>query len=396
MKPRRVAILGSTGSIGNSALDVVRHLPDRLSAVALSTHNRVDLLIEQVEAFHPKFAAITGATPSEAQRKRIERAGATLLLGHEALCEIAKSAEVDVVLLAIVGSTGVRVAIETVAQGKTLALANKETLVIAGSIIMPLAKQHDAAILPVDSEHSAIFQCLAGAKREDVRRVILTASGGPFRTMPIEQFRNSTAADAMNHPTWNMGAKVTIDSSTMFNKALEIIEAAWLFDLPAEKIEVVIHPQSVIHSMVEYADGSTIAQLSPPDMRLPIQYALTYPHRPAGPAKRIDFSRSLNLTFEPPDLQRFPSLRMGFEVIRRGGTSGAVLNAANEIAVAALQAGQIRVGMIYDVVDRTIERHSVQQNPTLDDLLKADRWARETAEELIEEMTKDQSPIRTQ
>lgn len=369
---------------------MVRHLPDRLSAVALSTHNRIDLLVEQVEAFRPKWAAVTGATPSAEQRARIEAAGATLLLGHESLCEIARCAEVDVVLLAVVGAAGVRVALTTVTQGKTLALANKETLVIAGSILMPLAREHGVAILPVDSEHSAIFQCLTSGRRSEVRRIILTASGGPFRTIPIEQFRNATVADAMRHPTWNMGAKVTIDSSTLFNKALEIIEAAWLFDLPAEKIDVVIHPQSIVHSMVEYQDGSTIAQLSPPDMRMPIQYALTYPDRPAGPARRLDLTQSFSLDFHPPDLQRFPSLRMGFEVIRAGGTSGAVFNAANEVAVAALQAGRIRVGMIYDVVGRTMERHTLVKQASLDDLLKADRWARETAEIEIHEMTKPQ------
>lgn len=389
MKPRRVAILGSTGSIGTSALDVVKHLSNGLSAVALSTHHRVDQLVEQVETFRPKLAAVTGTTPTDGQRRRIEAAGAKLLLGPEALCEIAKCEEVDVVLLAVVGSAGVRVAMTSITQGKTLALANKEALVIAGSILMPLAKEHDVAILPVDSEHSAVFQCLAGAKREDVRRVILTGSGGPFLNKPIEQFKGATVADAMRHPTWNMGAKVTIDSATMFNKTLEIIEAAWLFDLPAEKIEVVIHPQSVIHSMVEFADGSTIAQLSPPDMRLPIQYALTYPHRPAGPARRLDLTQSHALEFHPPDLQRFPSLRMGFEVIRRGGTLGAVLNAANEVAVSALQAGRIRVGMVYDVVERTMAGHSLVEKPTLDDLLKADRWARETAEKTIS----DQEPI---
>lgn len=387
MKPRRVAILGSTGSIGTSALDVIRHLPEALTAAALSTHSRVDELIGQVERFRPRLAAITGAMPTDGQRRRIEAAGTTLLLGPQALCEIARSIEVDVVLLAVVGSAGVPVAIETVSAGKTLALANKETLVIAGSLLIPLARRHGAAILPVDSEHSAIFQCLASGRPDEVQRIILTASGGPFRTMPLAQFHASTVADAMNHPTWNMGAKVTIDSSTMFNKALEIIEAAWLFDLPAERIDVVIHPQSIVHSMVEFRDGSTLAQLSPPDMRMPIQYALLYPDRPAGPARRLDWTRPLALEFHPPDLQRFPSLRMGYEVIRLGGTSGAVLNAANEVAVAALQAGKIRVGMIYEVVERTMKRHSLVENPSLDDLFKADGWARETASELIQRMT---------
>lgn len=383
---RRIAILGSTGSIGTSALDVVRHLPDRLSVFALSTHSRVDLLVEQVQAFRPKLVAITGTSPTPDQRQRIESAGARLLLGPESLCEIASQAEIDVVLLAVVGAAGVRVALTSVNAGKTLALANKETLVVAGSILMPLAHQKGVSILPVDSEHSAVFQCLVGERRESVSRIILTASGGPFRTMPLEQFRSATVADAMRHPTWNMGAKVTIDSSTLFNKALEIIEASWLFDLPAEKIDVVIHPQSVIHSMVEFVDGSTMAQLSPPDMRLPIQYALLYPERASGPARRLNLAQSHLLEFHPPDLERFPSLRMGYEVIRAGGTSGAVFNAANEVAVEALQAGRIRVGMIYDVVGRTMKEHALVKNASLDDLLKADRWARETAQAIIKDM----------
>ena len=380
---RRVAILGSTGSIGTSALDVIASLPDRLSAVALSTHSKIDELAAAVERFRPRYAAITGTTPTDAQRQRIERTGATLLLGPDSLCEIARQPDVDVVLLAVVGASGVPVAIETVSHGKTLALANKESLAVAGPLLMPLARERGATILPVDSEHSAIFQCLRAGKSFEVAKVILTASGGPFRSCPIEQMQAATVDEALKHPTWSMGAKNTIDSATMFNKALEVIEAAWLFDLSAEQIAVVIHPQSVVHSMVEFVDGSVVAQLSPPDMRTPIQHALTYPDRLGVMPVRQDFTRAFSFDFTPPDLDRFPSLRMGFDVVRRGGTSGAALNAANEVAVQALQARQLRLGQMFGVVERTIDAHQFQPRPSLADLMETDRWARAHATALI-------------
>lgn len=381
--PNRVAILGSTGSIGTSALDVAARLPERIEVVALSTHSRVNDLAAQVEQFRPRYAAITGPSPTAAQRSRIEDAGVRLFVGEAALCEIVRAAEVDTVLLAVVGAAGVRAAIETVSSGKTLALANKEALVVAGSIVVPLARKRGAAVLPVDSEHSALAQCLRAGKMSEVARVILTASGGPFRDASAEVMRNASVAEAMKHPTWSMGAKVTIDSATMFNKAMEIIEAAWLFDLPAEKIDVVIHPQSVVHSMVEFVDGSVIAQLSPPDMRTPIQHALTWPDRLASASSKQDFATRFSFDFSPPDPDRFPSLRMGYDVVRRGGTSGAALNAANEVAVQALQAGQLRLGQMFDVVERTIEAHHFEPRPSLDDLMETDRWARAHAEELV-------------
>lgn len=384
MPARRVAILGSTGSIGTSTLDVIAALPDRLAAVALTTHTRIDDLAAQVERFRPAVAAITGATPTDAQRERFARANCELLLGPDALCAIARRDDVDVNLLAVVGAGGVRCAIAGVEAGKTLALANKETLVIAGSILMPLARDRGVAILPVDSEHSAIFQCLRSGERREVQRIVLTASGGPFRTCPIEQMRSATVADALKHPTWTMGAKVTIDSATMFNKALELIEAAWLFDATADQLGVVVHPQSVIHSMVEFVDGSVVAQLSPPDMRTPIQFALTYPDRIDGPARRMDWSQAARLDFAPPDLERFPSLRMGMDAIRSGGTSGAVLNAANEVAVEALRSGNVPLGAIFEVVNRTIQAHVVRPTPTLDELFEADAWARGHAARLID------------
>jgi 1-deoxy-D-xylulose-5-phosphate reductoisomerase len=270
-----------------------------------------------------------------------------------------------------------------------LALANKESLVVAGSLVIPEARKRGTQILPVDSEHSAIFQAMQSGRLAEIKRVILTASGGPFRCHSMEQIEKATLADALNHPTWRMGDKITIDSATMFNKALEIIEACWLFDLPPEKIEVVVHPESVVHSMVEFVDGSVIAQLSPPDMRTPIQYALTYPQRVDGISRRLDTTAKFSLNFEPPDLQRFPALRLGFEVAQQRGTAGAVLNAANEIAVAAFINGTIRFGMISRIVELTIRAHSLQSSPSLDDLLEADRQARSVAERLVRQHALD-------
>jgi 1-deoxy-D-xylulose-5-phosphate reductoisomerase len=267
--------------------------------------------------------------------------------------------------------------------GKTLALANKESLVCAGSLLIPLARKNNVPILPVDSEHSAIFQAMLAGKASEVRRVILTASGGPFRAATREQIENATLADALNHPTWKMGGKITIDSATMFNKALELIEACWLFDLPPEKIEIVVHPESVIHSMVEFVDGNVIAQLSPPDMRTPIQYALTYPNRLEGNSRKLDLTKAFGLRFEPPDFERFPALKMAYDVARLGGTAGVVLNAANEAAVEAFTSGNIRFVEISRLVGLTLEKHRVQPHPSVDDLLKADAWARAAVQDAI-------------
>jgi 1-deoxy-D-xylulose-5-phosphate reductoisomerase len=291
--------------------------------------------------------------------------------------------DVDIVLAAIVGAAGLGPVFSAVRAGKTIALANKEALVVAGELLIPEARRRGVTILPVDSEHSAVFQAMQAGKLHEVNRVILTASGGPFRTTPLDQVERATLTDALNHPTWRMGNKITIDSATMFNKALEIIEACWLFDLPAEKIDVVIHPESVIHSMVEFVDGSVLAQLSPPDMKLPIQYALTYPQRCLGCSPRLDVSKAFSLNFAPPDLQRFPALRLAYEVAKQRGTLGAVLNAANEVAVAYFEAGKIAFGKIWRAVELTIDRHKLQRAPSLDDLLEADRWARATAADVI-------------
>lgn len=378
--PKRVAILGSTGSIGVSALDVIAHLPDRLRATALSGHNNVDRLIEQCAQFNPSAVAV--ANESAAARVRGKVTG-DIYRGPAGLCEIATRDDIDIVLAAIVGAAGLPAVFAAVQAGKQIALANKESLVIAGSLLIPAARERKVRIVPVDSEHSAVFQAMSAGRLAEVKRVILTASGGPFRTWPLDRIRDATPADALNHPTWRMGSKITIDSATMFNKALEIIEAVWLFDLPPEKIDVVVHPESIVHSMVEFEDGNVIAQLSPPDMRTPIQYALTCPDRLPGVGRRLDLSRACSLTFEPPDMQRFPALRLGYECARRRGTTGAVLNAANEAAVTAFTTGKIAFGRIAELVEAALERHRFEPEPTMDDLLEADQWARDAVASMI-------------
>jgi 1-deoxy-D-xylulose-5-phosphate reductoisomerase len=296
--------------------------------------------------------------------------------------------DVDTVVAAIVGAAGLKPVVSAIRAGKSIALANKESLVVAGAVVIPEARRRGVKLLPIDSEHSAVFQAMHCGRLHEVRRVILTASGGPFRNHTREQMENAALDDALAHPTWRMGSKITIDSATMFNKALEIIEACWLFDLPPEKIDVVIHPESVVHSMVEFVDGSVIAQLSPPDMRLPIQYALTYPERAPGAARRLNTDRAFSLNFQPPDQERFPALRLAYEVAHHKGTTlGAVLNAANEAAVAQFASGNIGFGMICRAVELTIRKHQkrdLTQASSLDDLLEADRWARQTVNAIVE------------
>jgi 1-deoxy-D-xylulose-5-phosphate reductoisomerase len=381
---KRIAILGSTGSIGCNALDVVEHLGPPYSAVALGANRSVDKLVEQAKRARPSAVAIGDESLGDDLARRTRDLKTQVYVGAGGMAEMVCRPDVDIVLAAVVGAAGLGPVLAGVRAGKQLALANKESLVVAGSLLIPEAKKHGVQILPVDSEHSAVFQAMQSGRLSEIKRVILTASGGPFRCASAEQIENATVADALSHPTWQMGNKITIDSATMFNKALEIIEACWLFDLPPEKIEVVVHPESVIHSMVEFVDGSVIAQLSPPDMRTPIQYALTYPQRMDGISRRLDLGKRFSLNFEPPDLKRFPALRLGFEAAaRRGTAAGAVLNAANEAAVAAFMAGKIRFGMISRVVELTIQASRLQAEPSLDDLLDADRWARAKAEELI-------------
>jgi len=381
---KRIAILGSTGSIGCSALDVIENLGADYRVAALSAHRQMDKLLEQVRKFKPKAVTITDEKAAREVGAKIEHAGAKLYIGEDGLVEMVQRDDVDTVLAAIVGAAGLPAVLASVKSGKALALANKESLVVAGSLLIPEARKRNVPILPVDSEHSAVFQAMASGRHDEVKRVILTASGGPFRKSTLDEIQNATPKDAMNHPTWRMGNKITIDSATMFNKALELIEACWLFDLPPEKVEIVIHPESVIHSMVEFVDNSVIAQLSPPDMRTPIQYALTYPERKPGISRRLDLTKAQTLHFEPPDFARFPALQVAYDVAKAGGTAGAVMNAANEVAVESFVAGNIAFPAIAETVAATIQRHKLEQKPDLSDLLDADRWARATARELIQ------------
>ena len=373
-QPKNVAILGATGSVGQNALAVIEAMQG-YSAFAISGHSNLSLLSESAQQFSPRHVAISDSDATT--QSDFDFGDSTVNYGPEALDEIATLAEVDVVIAAIVGCAGLASTWAAVNAGKTVALANKEALVVAGSVIMPLAKQSGAMVLPVDSEHSAIFQAARAGFKPEISRVILTASGGPLRDLSVEQMQNVTVEQALAHPTWDMGPKITVDSATMMNKALEIIEARWLFDLRPEQISVVIHPQSIIHSMVEFVDGSVIAQMSPPDMKLPIQYALTYPERIAGPAERIDFTTAMSFDLIPADLEKFPALKLGFEVAETGGTSGAVLNAANEVAVNAFLNGEIAITDIAKHCRQILDKHTFLADPTLQQLMAADAWARQ-------------------
>jgi len=374
-----VVVLGSTGSIGRNTLEVIAASGDGLKAYALAAHSNTASLLKQAKDARPRW--IVASDPEAAARQDWSSlpAETQLLVGPDGVRQVVEEPEVQIVVSAIVGSAGLRGTWAALEAGKTIALANKESLVMAGPLVTRLAKQTGATILPVDSEHSAVFQALQAGRREEVRRVVLTASGGPFRTYSDEQLAAVTVADALDHPTWDMGRKVTIDSATLMNKALEIIEARWLFDLDPDQIGVVIHPQSIVHSLVEFIDGSIIAQMSVPDMKLPIQYALTWPHRRPGVAERLDWSQAMHLDFEPPDFQRFAALGLGLEVARAGGTAGAVLSAANETAVAAFLAGALEFREIVPLVKNVLENHHFDPNPTLDQLLAVDRWARQEA-----------------
>jgi 1-deoxy-D-xylulose-5-phosphate reductoisomerase len=372
-----IAVLGSTGSIGRNTLEVIAASGGRQRAIGLSTHRNTPLLLRQAQAFRPRIVVVADPVAAAGQDWSTLPKGTELLVGPEAVAQLAADADVGIVVSAIVGSAGLRGTWAALEAGKTVALANKESLVVGGPLVTELARRKKARILPVDSEHSALFQALQAGRREEVRRVILTASGGPFRNFSIDQLSQVTPALALNHPTWAMGPKVTVDSATLMNKALEIIEARWLFDLSADQIAVVIHPQSIVHSMVEYKDGSVIAQLSPPDMKLPIQYALTWPERREGVAKKLDWSRAMSLEFEPPDFERFGALKLGLAVAAAGGTAGAVLNGANEAAVAAFLEGRLSFRDIVPVCQSVVENHHFESEPSLEQVLEADRWARQ-------------------
>ena len=376
---RRVAILGSTGSIGTNALEVIDQLRDQLCVDSLTAHRSWSRLVEQAWRFRPRFVTLTDLEALRRANPAQLPPETRLLDGPDRIEQMVTAPEVDIVLVAVVGAAGLKGTWAAVQQGKTLAIANKETLVLAGPLIVAEAQQRGATLLPVDSEHSAVFQALQAGKREQVVRIVLTASGGPFRTWATEEMEAVTVDQALQHPTWRMGPKITIDSATMMNKALEIIEARWLFGLGPDQIHVVIHPQSVVHSMVEFADGSVIAQLSPPDMKLPIQYALCYPERLPGPARRMDWTASHRLEFEPADTDRFPALKLGYRVANDGGTSGAVLNAANEVAVDRFAKGEIGFLDIVRLCEAVLDAHETRQPGSLEELLEADRWARQQA-----------------
>ena len=386
---KRICVLGCTGSIGLSTLDVVRHLPERCRIVGLGARSDADRLAAQIAEFKPTRAAL--ADPSAADRLRGKTGSTSFHSGPEGLVELAKADDVDVVLSAITGYAGLEPGLAALRAGKTLALANKESLVTAGPLMLDAAREGGAAIVPVDSEHSAIFQALASGRGDEVRRVVITASGGPFRTASLADMENAKPAQALRHPTWSMGPKITIDSATMMNKALEIIEAKWLFGLEADQIDVLVHPQSIVHSLVEFRDGSVIAQLGLPDMRVPIQYALTWPDRLEGAGKRLDLAALGSLTFEAPDRGRFPAIELGFRAARAGGSMGAVLNAANEVAVEAFLAGHLRFTGIAAVVGETMDHHRLVAAPTLESLREADAWARAEARRLID--TTERNPI---
>jgi 1-deoxy-D-xylulose-5-phosphate reductoisomerase len=376
--PKRIIILGSTGSIGTSALDVAQNLPGEFEIVGLAAAQSWEKLAAQALRYRPQVVAVTDADAAGQLSRRLAAQGSSTKVwnGPDVLVRLVKEVECDFVLSSIVGVAGLPATLAAVERGLCVGLANKESLVVAGQLMVDAAKRTGSQLLPVDSEHSAIFQSLHSGKQDEVERLFLTASGGPFRTWSLEQMRSATVEDAMRHPTWAMGPKITIDSATMMNKALEIIEARWLFGVEPEHIEVVIHPESIIHSMVAFRDGSVLAQMGHPDMRTPIQYAMTYPRRLTGCGERLDFSRLERMHFEPPDHTRFPALRLGHEVAARGGTAGAAFSGANEAAVDAFRQGRIGFLDIASIVEDVLRRHAFSQKPDLPALLSVDAWAR--------------------
>jgi 1-deoxy-D-xylulose-5-phosphate reductoisomerase len=374
---RRLVVLGSTGSIGTNCLDVVDHLSDRLEVQGLSAHSNGDALLRQAQRYRPRWVALTDAAAAQQFDASQLPSGCRLLYGPDAVAEMVQDPDVDLVVAAIVGAAGLLGTWAALEAGKTVAVANKETLVLAGALITDLAARRGGRILPVDSEHSAVFQAMQGSPPDAVERIVLTGSGGPFRGRTRAELETVTVAEALNHPTWRMGPKITVDSATLMNKALEVIEARWLFGLPPERIEVIIHPESVIHSFVEFKDGSVLAQLSPPDMRLPIQYALTYPERVAGPARRLNWRELSAWHFEQPDHETFPALQLGYEVAQRGGTCGAVLNAANEAAVERFLRGDLDFLDIPRACRAALDHHHYSPTPSLAELNACDRWARQ-------------------
>lgn len=382
MHKRQIALLGSTGSIGTQALDVVRDNTDRFEIYALVARQNVALLAQQAREFRPEVVVIADEQHYAPLKEALADLPMKVWAGADAIADVVQMAPIDVVLTAMVGYAGLRPTLAALEAGKAVALANKETLVVAGELVTATARRTGAPILPVDSEHSAIFQCLVGQDASAVEEVILTASGGPFRTTTREALADVTPAEALRHPNWSMGAKVTIDSASMMNKGFEMIEARWLFGLPPEQIEVVVHPQSIVHSMVQFADGAVMAQLGTPDMHLPIAYALAYPHRLRSATPRLDFAQLSTLTFEAPDRERFRNLDYAYEAARRGGNMPCILNAADEVAVAAFLSGKIGFLAMSDLIAETMARTTFIATPTYDDYVQTDAEARRIATEI--------------
>jgi 1-deoxy-D-xylulose-5-phosphate reductoisomerase len=377
---KRIAILGSTGSIGKRALHVIEALGPEYQVTALSAHSQVQLLAEQVRRYRPKVVTVTGEGQEGRLRSLLEGLDVEVWTGPAGLVRMVQREDVDTVLSAVVGAAGLPAVLAAAACGRHLAIANKEPLVMAGRLLTETAKAHGSRILPVDSEHSAVFQALQAGHASEVQRIILTGSGGPFRKAKAADLKKVTREQALAHPTWAMGPKITIDSATLMNKALEIIEARWLFDVAVEKIDVLIHPESIVHSLVEFVDGSIVAQMGQPDMGLPIQYALTYPQRVKGPFKPLRLEELGRLTFERPNPETSRALGLAYQVANTGGTSPAVFNAANEAAVAAFLDGRIAFLSILELVERCLDRHVLRANATIEDLLEADAWARQTVQ----------------
>lgn len=372
-KPRNIAILGSTGSIGRSGLEVIGNFPDDFRVTYLTAHKSLDILREQIRRFQPKGVVLADAQSASLLRQSIN-GNTEVMVGHDGLNDVVSRDDVDLVLSALVGFAGLEPTLRAIHAGKDVALANKETLVVAGELVMRAVRERGVQLLPVDSEHSAILQCLRGEDSTCVERLILTASGGPF--LMRDQMDDITVEQALNHPTWKMGNKITIDSATLMNKGLEVIEAFWLFGLPPERIEVVIHPQSIIHSMVEFVDGSVKAQMGIPDMKLPIQYALMYPDRPLSPYKRLDLTELGSMTFFKPDFEKFPCLKMAYQALEMGGSAPAVLNAANEIAVRMFLEGRLSFSALPSVIEEALGTHSVIPNPDFDEIVCVDAETR--------------------
>ncbi|WP_293945009.1 MULTISPECIES: 1-deoxy-D-xylulose-5-phosphate reductoisomerase [unclassified Sphingobacterium] len=385
MSKKGIAILGATGSVGTQALDVIRAFPDKFEAVVLTCGSNGELLIKQALEFKPKSVVVTDPIEYKKVKEALASQETTVLYGEEGLIEVVQYTEISIVLNAIVGSAGLKPTVVAIRSRKDIALANKETLVVAGELIMTLVKEYGVSMLPVDSEHSAIFQCLVGEDQNPIEKIYVTASGGPFRGKKREELLHVTKVQALKHPNWSMGAKITIDSASLMNKGLEVIEAKWLFDLSIDQVDVIVHPESIVHSLVQFKDGSMKAQMGVPDMKLPIQYALTYPARFENNFERFNFMDYPTLHFEKADRETFRNLALAYETLRAGGNKSCILNAANEVVVGAFLADKIGFLEMSDVIERTLEKVGFIANPTLEDYLETDRLARSITKEIIKD-----------